>query len=215
MDQPSCESAQMNNASYACSNGNSCQNSSSGGYRCSCSSYYGQGNPYILDGCVQDYNPKPKEHCHASCGPITVPFPFGLEEGCSANERFLLNCTSGNLTLYISDDAQYHVTNVSVEDGTLAVSNMVRGSNAKEVIFMQTDDYGYVSGTPLEDQFDFSLEYDIVIKWVVANLTCQTAMHKDTRYACRSSQSYCLNVTHGEMFMGYHCKCSPGFQGNP
>ncbi|KAM0920042.1 hypothetical protein ACQ4PT_007714 [Festuca glaucescens] len=78
-----------------------------------------------------------------------------------------------------------------------------------------TDDYGYVSGTPLEDQFDFSLEYDIVIKWVVANLTCQTAMHKDTRYACRSSQSYCLNVTHGEMFMGYHCKCSPGFQGNP
>ncbi|VAI52322.1 unnamed protein product [Triticum turgidum subsp. durum] len=52
MDQPSCQSAQMNNASYACSNGSSCQNSSSGGYGCYCSSYE-EGNPYILDGCMQ------------------------------------------------------------------------------------------------------------------------------------------------------------------
>uniref|UniRef100_A0ACD5Y9Q5 Uncharacterized protein n=1 Tax=Avena sativa TaxID=4498 RepID=A0ACD5Y9Q5_AVESA len=99
VDQPSCQSAQMNNASYyACSNGSSCLNSLSGtGYQCYCSSY-GYGNPYILDGCMQDYNPKPNEHCHtsSSCGRITVPFPFGLEEGCSANAIFLLNCTSGH-----------------------------------------------------------------------------------------------------------------------
>jgi hypothetical protein len=56
MDQPSCQSAQMNNASYACSNGSSCQDSSSGGYQCSCSSN-AQGNPYILDGCVQGLHP--------------------------------------------------------------------------------------------------------------------------------------------------------------
>ncbi|XP_037450004.1 wall-associated receptor kinase 2-like [Triticum dicoccoides] len=79
MDQPSCQSPQMNNASYACSNDSSCQNSSSGhGYGCYCSPYE-QGNPYILDGCLEaDYNPKPKEHCPPSCGRITVPFPFGL-----------------------------------------------------------------------------------------------------------------------------------------
>ncbi|VAI52328.1 unnamed protein product [Triticum turgidum subsp. durum] len=47
VDQPSCETAQMKNASYACS---SCQNSSSGGYGCYCNR---QGNPYILDGCMQ------------------------------------------------------------------------------------------------------------------------------------------------------------------
>ncbi|XP_047051905.1 wall-associated receptor kinase 5-like [Lolium rigidum] len=218
MDQPSCERAQMNYATYACSNDSICQNFSTGGYQCSCSSYYSQGNPYILDGCVTAdyYNPKPKEQCRSSCGPITVPFPFGLEEGCSANERFLLNCTSGNLTLSVSI-AQYHVTDVSVEDGTLTVSNMVSGSNAKEVMLIQTDNTGYEwdEEALMEDRFDFSMEYDIVIKWAVANLTCQTAMQKDTGYACRSSHSYCLNVTHGEIFMGYRCKCSPGFQGNP
>ncbi|KAF7081802.1 hypothetical protein CFC21_085709 [Triticum aestivum] len=215
VDQPSCQSAQMNKASYACSIGSSCQNSSSGGYNCDCSSYR-QGNPYILDGCMQDYNPKPKKHCPASCRRITVPFPFGLEEGCYANERFRLNCTSGDLIFSLSI-AQYLVTDISVEDGTLFVSNMVKGSKAQEVVIIQTDSagHGWDSGPPMEDQFDFSMEYNIVMKWAVANLICQAAKKNDTTYACRSSHSYCLNVTHGEIFMGYRCKCSLGFQGNP
>ncbi|CAM0948371.1 unnamed protein product [Alopecurus aequalis] len=217
MDQPSCESAQMNNASYACIEGSRCQNSSSGGYQCECPSYALGNNPYILDGCMQDYNPKPKEQCRASCGRMTIPFPFGLEDRCSANKRFLLNCTSGNLTLFVTEYAHYLVTDISVEDGSLVVSNMVNGSNAEEVLLVQTEDSGnqWASEGPMEDQFDFSMEYDIVIKWAVANLTCQIAMQKDTMYACRSSHSYCLNVTHKEIFMGYRCKCSSGFQGNP
>ncbi|XP_047071286.1 wall-associated receptor kinase 5-like [Lolium rigidum] len=188
VDQPSCQSAQKKNASYACSNGSSCQDSSAGGYQCYCSSN-ARGNPYILGGCGEpDYNPKPKGHCPASCGSIIVPFPFGLQKGCSANDRFLLNCISGNLTLFALGDAQY-VTNVSVEDGTLTVSNVVSGNNATE---------------------------DTVKKWAVANLTCQQAkLQKETTYACRSSHSDCLNVTHGEIFIGYRCKCSSGFQGNP
>uniref|UniRef100_A0ACD5XH86 Uncharacterized protein n=1 Tax=Avena sativa TaxID=4498 RepID=A0ACD5XH86_AVESA len=226
IDQPSCESAQMHDASYACSNGSSCTNSSSAGtgYYCSCPSSYSEdaNNPYILDGCVQDYNPKPKEGCPknaSSCGSITVPFPFGLQDGCSANPRFLLNCTSGNLTLSVLGDAQYHVTDVSVENGTLTVSNMVSGINSEEIISIeQTNNYGNTVSTSdalLEYQFDFSLEYDMVIKWAVVNQTCQTASQKGIMYACRSSDSYCLNVTHGDIFMGYRCKCSSGYQGNP
>lgn len=145
------------------------------------------------------YNPKPKEHCPASCGRIAIPFPFGLEEGCFPNERFRLNCTSGNLTVSATEDAQYRVTDISVENGTLTVNK--NGSNAKE--------------DPMEDQYDFFMAHDIVMKWAVANLTCQTAMQKDTMYACRNSHSYCLNVTHGEIFMGYRCQCSSGLQGNP
>ena len=106
--------------------------------------------------CGADYNTKPKEHCTESCGPITVPFPFGLEEGCFANEKFHLNCTSGNLTVSVSEGAQYQVTGVSVEDGTLTVSNMVNGSNEKEAILIQTED-GYGVDSPMEDQFDFSV----------------------------------------------------------
>jgi hypothetical protein len=57
VDQPSCQSAQKNNASYACSNGSSCQNSSSGGYQCFCDSIAAESNPYILGGCVQGQHP--------------------------------------------------------------------------------------------------------------------------------------------------------------
>uniref|UniRef100_A0ACD5VUC6 Uncharacterized protein n=1 Tax=Avena sativa TaxID=4498 RepID=A0ACD5VUC6_AVESA len=223
-DQPSCETAQMHNASYACTNGSTCINSSSAGtgYYCYCpsSSDYEDANPYILDGCVQDYNPKPPklERCNKSCGSINVPFPFGIQKGCSANDhKFLLNCTSGNLTLSVLGDAQYHVTDVSVEDGTLTVSKMVGVNQAKEAVLIeQTDNTGYTlrSQTLLEDKFDFSLEYGMVIKWAVTNQTCQTAMQKGTMYACCSSDSDCLNVTHGDIFMGYRCKCSPGYQGN-
>ncbi|EMS57883.1 Wall-associated receptor kinase 4 [Triticum urartu] len=113
------------------------------------------------------------------------------------------------------EGAQYYVTNLSVEDGTLTVSNMVNGHNEKEEILIYTQN-GYVFEDPMEDEFYFSMESDNhLIKWAVANLTCHIAMQKGTMYACRSSYSYCLNVTYGEIFMGYRCKCSSGFQGNP
>ncbi|RLM79674.1 Wall-associated receptor kinase 4 [Panicum miliaceum] len=95
MDQPSCERAQTNNASYACATNSNCANASYGGYTCHCNN--DQFNPYLLDGCTsqqQDYNPKPKQHCLKSCGEMSIPFPFGLEEGCFGNERFQLNCTA-------------------------------------------------------------------------------------------------------------------------
>ncbi|WVZ74510.1 hypothetical protein U9M48_022684, partial [Paspalum notatum var. saurae] len=145
-DQPSCESAHMNHSTYACAANTICRNLSSyGGYNCYCSYnyYYYGGNPYILEGCTQDYyNTKPNENCQSSCGNMIIPFPFGLEEGCFGNERFRLNCTAGT-TLFNRGLAQYHVINVSVEDGTLTVSNQQNNnaSSAKEVI-ISTDENG-------------------------------------------------------------------------
>jgi hypothetical protein len=55
MDQLSCESAQMNKASYACGGTNRiCTNASHEGYTCDCSNvyYYTSSNAYILEGCT-------------------------------------------------------------------------------------------------------------------------------------------------------------------
>ncbi|WVZ74505.1 hypothetical protein U9M48_022681 [Paspalum notatum var. saurae] len=106
MDLPSCESAQLHSTSYACVNNSICANASYGGYTCSCDNgFYDNGfyiydNAYVLEGCTpqQDYyHPKPKEHCQRLCGNNTIPFPFGLEEGCFGNQRFQLNCTKEDI----------------------------------------------------------------------------------------------------------------------
>ena len=54
MDQPSCERAQMNNASYACATNSYCANTSYGGYTCYYSNNYYtvNNNPYLSDGCT-------------------------------------------------------------------------------------------------------------------------------------------------------------------
>jgi hypothetical protein len=148
---------------------------------------------------------------------MIIPFPFGLEEGCFANKRFRLNCTPDHITVLETREAQFIVTNVSVEDGTLTVSNLLNNTKyGREILITQGDQYGdtMVYG-PVEDRFDFSLEYNIIIKWAVTNLTCDTDIKKNATYACRSIHSDCLNVTHANIFMGYRCKCLPGFQGNP
>jgi hypothetical protein len=48
---------------------------------------------------------------------------------------------------------------------------------------------GYIDG-PVEDEFDFSMDFDIVIRWAVTNSSCEQAMHRNrSRYACRSANS--------------------------
>jgi hypothetical protein len=149
---------------------------------------------------------------------MNIPFPFGFEEDCYGNDSFLLNCTAANETLFSGGVTQYHVTGLSVEDGTLTVSNMLNNASfGKEVITSQTSESGGggIDG-PVEDNFDFSMEYYIVIQWAVANSSCEQAMHKNrSTYACRSVNSDCKNVIHGKIFMGYRCKCSSGYTGNP
>jgi hypothetical protein len=52
-DQPNCERARVNKDTYACNDESNCQNLPSGrGYQCQCPNYL-QGNPYVVDGCIQ------------------------------------------------------------------------------------------------------------------------------------------------------------------
>ena len=94
------------------------------------------------------------------------------------------------------------------------VSNKLNNaSSGKEVIIAQADERGdvYMDDGPVEDEFDFSMEYDIVIiRWAVTNSSCEQATHGNrSKYACRSGNSDCKNVIHGislQVFYWLHRK---------
>jgi len=220
-DQPSCEIASANKETYACSGGSLCQAVSRGGYYCYCNSDVPGNNPYILDGCIEGYNPHPKGNCKRSCGNMSIPFPFGLEEGCFAHQKFQLSCVSDKfLVLDRGDGTKYQVTTLLVDDGYLGVTSMLNdsSSNDDEVVVVHTtnSDFDYrIPREAMRNLIEFSQEFDIRMRWVVANLTCRTASHRTTTYACISAHSQCVNVTHGTLYLGYRCKCLSGFAGNP
>jgi len=218
-DQPNCERAQLNKDSYACNDESNCYDlSSARGYNCFCPNW--QGNPYVVDGCIQDYNSTHRDNCTGSCGNMPIPFPFGIEEGCYASDNFRLNCTQHNVTVLDRGYAQYRVTNLSL-DGFLVVSNMMNdtSSNDMERIVYTNSTNNYIEMIDryesVVDGIFYFLEEDEIIKWVVANLTCQQAKQRNATYACVSQNSHCQNVTLRKTFYGYLCKCNDGFQGNP
>ncbi|CAO2184609.1 unnamed protein product [Urochloa humidicola] len=96
----------------------------------------------------------------------------------------------------------YQVVNISVDEGLLFVN--------------RTYDPKYVSdNSDLMEDTDFSELYGIW-KWAISNTTCDLAKNENhTRYACISANSECTNVTHGHVYIGYRCKCSQGYEGNP
>ncbi|KAG2609728.1 hypothetical protein PVAP13_4KG056733 [Panicum virgatum] len=55
-------------------------------------------------------------------------------------------------------------------------------------------------------------EVPMILNWSVGNETCDVAKNDTASYACRSSNSYCINSTSRS---GYLCNCSEGYQGNP
>ncbi|TVU13512.1 hypothetical protein EJB05_40572, partial [Eragrostis curvula] len=132
-------------------------------------------------------------NCSRSCGNISVPFPFGLEEGCSARKQILLDCsdmTSSMLQIY---DLQ--VSYINIDEGIMGTKSM----SPPYIIY----DSLYSGST------------------AVANLSCQEAQQNVTSYSCVSSNSTCLglnstiNYDGYYPYLGYICQCMTGFHGNP
>uniref|UniRef100_A0A0E0K2P9 Protein kinase domain-containing protein n=1 Tax=Oryza punctata TaxID=4537 RepID=A0A0E0K2P9_ORYPU len=217
IDQPSCEIASLDKQSYACGTNSLCNNASFQGYNCYCNNHF-DGNPYVLDGCIEGYNPNPRRNCTRSCGNLSIPFPFGLEEGCFANEKFGLTCESDNITILDREMIKYHVSVVSVKEGYMTVSNMLNGTSQDHdrLIVIHYDNLYVHQADVTQDLVEsFPQEFEMKIIWAIANLTCQTALQKSTTYACISDNSECLYVSRGKIPLGYRCKCSAGFEGNP
>uniref|UniRef100_A0A0D9W3E9 Protein kinase domain-containing protein n=1 Tax=Leersia perrieri TaxID=77586 RepID=A0A0D9W3E9_9ORYZ len=209
VDQPTCAGTRDNKTNYACASSNSrCGDSyasSNFGYLCGCDSGY-WGNPYIPNGCLRDneYIPaEQKANCSRSCGNILVPFPFGLEEGCFARKLFRLNCTNATSSSLQFDD-ENQVTYINISEGVVGIKYT---SSYEQRLFKI-----YVPKQP--DLYVGSGESSSV-QWAVANLTCQEAQQNKSGYACVSVNSSCLSVNSMDGYIGYRCKCLPGFEGNP
>ncbi|CAO2205613.1 unnamed protein product [Urochloa humidicola] len=208
MDQPTCASALDNMTTYACESSNSmCYNShfaSYLGYHCGCEDGYG-GNPYTPNGCSRDkgtgYNPiQQKVNCSRVCGNIAVPFPFGLEEGCSSTKLLQLKCTNATSSTLQFDD-QHQVTNIDVNTGVVDI--------------MYTPQQMFRVNAPMEHGLYVGSLESSSVRWVVANLTCQEAKLNFSEYGCVSVYSTCLGVNSTDGYVGYRCKCKAGFNGNP
>ncbi|WVZ78081.1 hypothetical protein U9M48_025846 [Paspalum notatum var. saurae] len=216
-DQPSCASAQAqeNKHTYACNNESICLDRPLGGYYCYCPGE-SNGNPYVIDGCIQDYNPRAsiKENCTRLCGNMSIPFPFGVEQGCFATDNFRLNCTSNGTAVLDRGYAQYRVTKLSLDDGVLYVTNMLNDTNSVERVVISSSGHELYYLDGMDGGFRFSQE-EMIIRWIIANITCEQARMNNDTYACISEYSSCHDVRRGETRDGYRCTCSSGFKGNP
>jgi hypothetical protein len=148
-------------------------------------------------------------NCSLECGNISVPFPFGVEEGCSARKTFQLNCSNTTPPILQHNFGTIIVTYINVSEGLLGVKY---DSSIGEALFNSLweplDTQGpnlYVD--PLESTS---------VRWAAANLTCQEAKKNTSGYACVSIHSSCLGVLSSiNGYVGYRCACLHGFQGNP
>jgi hypothetical protein len=110
------------------------------------------------------------------------------------------------------------VANVSVNEGYLSVRDH---SNYNDEQVTVGDQSLGEQDNPLDDLLYLSEEFNMKMFWSVENLTCSIAMSRGKigKYACRSVNSTCVSVTYGhentKRQLGYRCKCSQGFEGNP
>lgn len=144
---------------------------------------------------------QPKANCPTSCGNVNVSFPFGMEAGCFAKLQMYLVCSpEPSPVLRMLGGAV--VTNLSIDQGILSV---LKSSDPSQSLADTYPSLYAISGG----------WGGVDLKWAIDNLTCKNAMASKDSYRC-SSYSDCIDVTdETQARLGYRCKCSSGFGGNP
>ncbi|VAI26349.1 unnamed protein product [Triticum turgidum subsp. durum] len=214
-----CKRAMKDRASYACvSKHSKCRDSRIGGYFCYC--LYGHGgNAYVDDGCPEYQPPaplpsplpwqvygsiQPGTDCPASCGNVSIPFPFGAKLGCFAAVHLYLACMPGTVLPVLKLTSRMVISDISLDDGVLRIHE-------------ESEPDDFFSGSGLDSAlYSLSGKWGVV-KWAVDKMTCDHAKLNKSNYRCLSPHSECADVTDDGTLkhLGYRCKCSSGFEGNP
>ncbi|XP_037488128.1 wall-associated receptor kinase-like 8 isoform X2 [Triticum dicoccoides] len=147
---------------------------------------------------------QPKNDCDMSCGNMSIPFPFGIKLGCFATEQFYLKCLrtlSGTGLPVLELNGSLVVTEISIDEGILLVDEKSEPSD----LFSNPDTLYALSGKRG------------MVKWAIVKMPCEHGKLNETTYRCFSSHSDCVDVTNDGtlQLLGYRCKCSSGFEGNP
>uniref|UniRef100_K3ZZC2 Wall-associated receptor kinase galacturonan-binding domain-containing protein n=1 Tax=Setaria italica TaxID=4555 RepID=K3ZZC2_SETIT len=125
--------------------------------------------------------------CTRRRGNKSVPFPFGLEDGCFARKQFHLDCKHTTSSILLAADFIHHVTNIYVDKGLLEYI-IADTNNAKA-------DIAIWDNVPRLYVYSEDLAL-ISVEWFVAHITCQEAKQNTSGYACVSDNSECITSKH-------------------
>ncbi|XP_072078131.1 wall-associated receptor kinase 1-like [Arachis hypogaea] len=102
----------------------------------------------------------------------------------------------------------------------IGIGSYSSGADSYNAIFSSINSCGYAFVAE-DGAYNFSSadlvnfrhqSFPVVVDWAVGKQTCEEAQKNTSSYACRADKSECYNSTKG---VGYICKCSTGFGGNP
>ncbi|WOL12941.1 wall-associated receptor kinase-like 16 [Canna indica] len=160
-----------------------------------------------------------KRNKFTTIGCNTVGFIYG-----TSNNEYATGCASfcyNNASIKSEDCSGAGCCQTTIPENLNYFETSLSSLNRTNVV----DNYPCTYAFVVEDSFEFNKSdldgygfkekskngLPLVLDWFAGNETCEEAVKKTSSYACRSTNSECIDVENN----GYLCNCSEAYKGNP